>query len=157
MNVISVDDDLKQFTAMFGGAYSGTYQIAIRHSEYGLVGTDNLLLDVSASVTEYYPMTGSIYGGTLLTITGNNFGNTYTDNPVQISNNGGIGSVDCFVQETSDNEIKCRLDVGIEKVGGIEDTMIVFLKTSEEAVCEPKENCVFTWNSFIPEIQEASL
>ena len=152
MNVIAVDDEAKQFTAMFGGAYSGTYQIHIRHREYGLVGTDNLLLDVSASITEYYPMTGSIYGGTLLTITGNNFGNVYTDNPVQISNNGGIGSVDCFVKETSDNEIKCRLDVGIEKVGGIEDTMIVFLKTSEEAVCEPKENCLFTWNSFIPEI-----
>ena len=102
-------------------------------------------------------MTGSIYGGTLLTITGNNFGNVYTDNPVQISNNGGIGSIDCFVKETSDNEIKCRLDVGIEKVGGIEDTMIVFLKTSEEAVCEPKENCIFTWNSFVPEITGASL
>ena len=82
MNVISVDESLKQFTAMFGGAYSGTYQIHIRHREYGLVGTENLLLDVSASVTEFYPRTGSIYGGTLLTITGNNFGNVYTDNPV---------------------------------------------------------------------------
>ena len=97
MNVIAVDDALKQFTVMFGGAYSGTYQIHIRHREYGLVGTENLLLDVSASITEYYPMTGSIYGGTLLTISGNNFGNVYTDNPVQISNNGGIGSIDCFV------------------------------------------------------------
>ena len=25
LNVISVDDEAKQFTAMFGGAYSGTY------------------------------------------------------------------------------------------------------------------------------------
>lgn len=82
MNVIAVDDALKQFTVMFGGAYSGLYQISIRHREYGLVGTDNLILDVSSSVTEFYPRTGSIYGGTLITITGNNFGNVYTDNPV---------------------------------------------------------------------------
>jgi len=28
------------------------------------------------------PKQGSIYGGTLLTIKGSNFGNVYTDNPV---------------------------------------------------------------------------
>jgi hypothetical protein len=39
-------------------------------------------LDVSASVTSYYPKVGSIYGGTLLTITGENFGEEKTDNPV---------------------------------------------------------------------------
>jgi len=157
MNVIAVDDAAKTFTVMFGGAYSGKYQISIRHKAYGLVGTENLILDVGAYVTEFSPMTGSIYGGTLLTITGNNFGNVYTDNPVQISNNGGIGSIDCFVQETSDNEIKCRIETGLNKTGGIEDDMVVFLKTSEEAVCEPKENCKFEWNSFIPEITETSL
>jgi hypothetical protein len=31
MNVISVDDSAKTFTAMFGGAYSGQFQISIRH------------------------------------------------------------------------------------------------------------------------------
>jgi hypothetical protein len=82
MNVIEVDDNAKTFTAMFGGAYKGQYQISIRHKEYGLVGTEGLILDVSASVTSYTPMTGSIYGGTLLTIQGTNFGNVYTDNPV---------------------------------------------------------------------------
>jgi hypothetical protein len=82
MNVIEVDDNAKTFTAMFGGAYSGLFQISIRHKEYGLVGTEGLILDVSASVTSYTPMTGSIYGGTLLTIQGTNFGDVYTDNPV---------------------------------------------------------------------------
>ena len=157
MNVLSVDDDAKTFVAMFGGAYSGKFQISIRHSAYGLVGTDNLILDVGAYVTEYSPMTGSIYGGTLLTITGNNFGNVYTDNPVQISNNGGIGSIDCFVQETSDTEIKCRIESGLEKAGGVEDDMVVFLKTSEEATCEPKSKCVFTWEHYVPELTGVSL
>lgn len=115
MNVLSVNDTEKTFVTMFGGAYSGKYQISIRHSAYGLVGTENLILDVGTYVHEYSPMVGSIYGGTLLTITGDNFGNVYTDNPVQISDNGGIGSIDCFVQETSDKEIKCRIDTGIVK------------------------------------------
>ena len=43
-------------------------------------------------------MGGSIYGGTLLTIEGVNFGKVITDNPVQISRNGGLGSIDCYVQ-----------------------------------------------------------
>ena len=101
--MIAVDDVLKQFTVIFGGGHSGQYQISVRHREYGLVGTEFLILDVSASVIEFSPRTGSIYGGTLLTITGNNFGNVYTDNTVQISNNEGTDSIDCLVQETSQN------------------------------------------------------
>lgn len=157
LNVIEVDDTAKTFTAMFGGAYSGQFHVSIRHTEYGLVGTEGLILDVSASVTSYSPTSGSIYGGTLLTITGTNFGDVYTDNPVQISNNGGIGSIDCFVQETSATQIKCRIDSGLNKTGGDEDTMVVFLKTSEEAVCEPRSKCVFTWNSWVPQLASVDL
>ena len=69
-------------TCMFGGAYSGEFQIFIKHSHYGRLGTDGRVLDVSASVDSFSPQIGSIYGGTLLTIRGNNFGNEITDNPV---------------------------------------------------------------------------
>lgn len=31
------------------------------------------------------------------------------------------------------------------------------MKTSEEATCEPKENCVFTWNSNLPEISDVTV
>ena len=80
--VVAVDDDARTLTCMFGGAYSGEFQISIRHSHYGLLGTDGRVLDVSASVDSFSPQIGSIYGGTLLTIQGNNFGNEITDNPV---------------------------------------------------------------------------
>ena len=60
LNVVGVDDDAKTFDAMFGGAYSGTFQISVRHKDFGLVGTEGLILDVSASVTSFSPMTGSI-------------------------------------------------------------------------------------------------
>jgi len=82
LNVISVNDTAKTFTAMFGGAYSGKFNVHIRHSVFGIIDTAGLVLDVSGTITSYTPMLGSKYGGTLLTITGTNFGNVYTDNPV---------------------------------------------------------------------------
>jgi hypothetical protein len=60
--------------AMFGGALSGTFNIAIRHRTYGLLNTNAMTLVVRSEVTNVTPLTGSIYGGTLLTITGTNFG-----------------------------------------------------------------------------------
>ena len=141
LNVIDVDDEAKTFVALFGGAHSGEFQISVRHAQFGLVGTEGLILDVSASVTSFTPTSGSIYGGTLLTITGTNFGTTSTDNPVQISSNGAIGSIDCFVQSTTETEIKCRVDSGLNMTMKQLDSMVVFLKASEEAVCDPSSKC----------------
>jgi hypothetical protein len=59
---------------MFGGAETGLFQMSIRHRVYGLVNTENMVLDVSSRVTSISPKIGSIYGGTLVTITGTNFG-----------------------------------------------------------------------------------
>jgi hypothetical protein len=61
------------------------------------------------------------------------------------------------VQETSATEIKCRIDTGLNKTGGDEDSLAVFLKVSEEAVCDPNTKCVFTWTSFIPEVTSTVL
>jgi hypothetical protein len=119
---------------MFGGAYSGMFQISIRHKYYGLLDTDGMFLDVSSKVSQVTPLVGSIYGGTLLTITGTNFGTQKTDNPVQISTYGGIGSIDCFVKEISPTQIKCRVDEYMQpKADATEGEVITFLKTSEEA------------------------
>lgn len=82
LNVIEVDDAEKTLVALFGGAESGQFQVSIRHKAYGLVGTEGLILEVRSEVTSFTPNTGSIYGGTLLTITGTNFGSEITDNPV---------------------------------------------------------------------------
>jgi len=82
LNVLSVDDGAKTLNVKFGGAESGMFQMNIRHKAYGLLNTDGMLLDVSAKVTKVTPLVGSIYGGTLLTIAGTNFGTQKTDNPV---------------------------------------------------------------------------
>ena len=69
----------------------------IRHNEYGLVDTTGLILTVGSNVTSIVPTIGSIYGGTEVWITGTNFGNVITDNPVDISTNGAIGSIHCHL------------------------------------------------------------
>lgn len=147
MNVVEVDDSAKTITCMFGGAESeyGPFKIWIRHSATGLIESDGLTLDVNAYVDSYSPTVGSIYGGTLLTITGRNFGEEYTDNPVQLSTNGGIDSIDCYVEETSATEIKCRVDSNIvARDNNLAASLVVFLKTSEEATCYP-DNSVCDW------------
>ena len=96
MNVIDVDDANKRLVYKFGGAWSGSFNIRIRHNKFGLIKS-TLLLDVSANTTSIDKNKGSIYGGTLLTIRGQNFGSVITDNPVQISTLGSIGSLNCFV------------------------------------------------------------
>lgn len=82
MNVISVDDASKTLTCMFGGAWSGEYQISIRHRQFGLLYTNDVILTVGSNVTSVTPNIGSVHGGTLLTIQGTNFGKEFTDNPV---------------------------------------------------------------------------
>jgi hypothetical protein len=46
----------------------------------------------------------------MITIKGTNFGSLPTDNPVQISTLGAVGSIDCYVKEINAEEITCRLN-----------------------------------------------
>jgi hypothetical protein len=145
MNVIEVDDAAKKLTVMFGGALSGKFQMSIRHKDYGLIDCSGKILTVESTVTSFTPMKGSIYGGTMLTITGTNFGDLFTDNPVSITHSAGA-AVPCYVKSTMKTTIKCRLATkNVSKKEGEPGTMVTFLKTSEEAKCEkPKCNWSYT-------------
>ena len=77
-----------------------------------------------------------IHGGTLVTITGENFSDDALDNPVK------IGDSYCYVVTTSATVITCRQDFKVRDVD--EAILIVFLKTSEEAQCDDAL-CRFTY------------
>jgi len=143
MNVIAVDDANKRIVTKFGGAYSGKFNVRIRHRKFGLIKS-TLILDVSAKTTSTDKHKGSIYGGTLVTITGKNYGSVKTDNPVQISTNGAIGSKNCYVQTTEATKITCRIDDTISMTTGLKGDVAVFLKTSEESPCV-KPNCAWEY------------
>jgi hypothetical protein len=155
VNVVSVDDGAKSFQGMFGGAESGIFDVHVKHATYGLVETSSLSLNVGSTVTSVSPKSGSIYGGNILTIQGTNFGTEKTDNPVQISFNGGVGSVNCFVLTTMATQITCRVDDTIEKEAGSEGLVIVFLKTSEESVCDNSVCGGYTFTGNLPNITAA--
>lgn len=89
-----------------------------------------------------------------MTIQGTNYGKVKTDNPVQISFNGGLGSQDCFVKTIEASKITCRIDTkpNPKQKDAAEATVVVFQKTSEEASCV-KPNCVFTYTSTLPEVK----
>ena len=42
MNVIEANDTAKTLTFMYGGAWSGIYNLSLRHNQYGLINTKGL-------------------------------------------------------------------------------------------------------------------
>ena len=73
LNVVAVDASLKTITLKYGGAYSGTYRLSIKSEANGSIDTHPLELLVVFQITGFSPKTGSVYGGTKLTITGGPF------------------------------------------------------------------------------------
>jgi hypothetical protein len=79
-----------------------------------------------------------VHGGTLITIDGNNFSDDYQDNPVR------IGNTDCLVEYSSSTQIKCRTEPRTQQEVA-QDSLIVFLKTYEEAICGEANGCKYRW------------
>lgn len=93
-------------------------------------------------MTDYTPKQGSTLGGTLVTITGRHFGDTATDNPVKIGDNY------CYVQETSEFEIKCRIGDLDSQQAQTDAIVLVFARTTEEMSCNRDDNvadCFFEY------------
>jgi IPT/TIG domain len=82
MNVMSVDTSTNQLYVKYPGATSDTYSLKVVSSSYGTLSTSGISFIAIGTITSFTPTTGSIYGGTLLTITGYTFSTTSTDNAV---------------------------------------------------------------------------
>jgi len=99
-------------------------------------------------VTGFSPSSGSIYGGTILTITGHTFSDDPTDNAVE------IGGINCDILSTSEFEIKCRTPMRAQPTAETK-SVIVFLKTSEEAVWDVSSD--YTWTDTTAELQSITI
>ena len=87
--IMSVDNTAKTFTVKFNGAPVGSYTFEVTStsaSNYGRLDTTALSFSTSATLTGISPKTGSVFGGTLLTLTGTNFSTTLLDQAVSITN-----------------------------------------------------------------------
>lgn len=86
----------------YPGAWSDTYSLKVVSATYGTLDTTGITFIAIGTITSFTPTSGSIYGGTLLTITGYTFSNTITDNAVQIQDD------DCLVITSDLTTIICR-------------------------------------------------
>lgn len=79
-----VDSIAKTISVKFGGAVSGQYRLQVSSQLAGRLNCETLSLLVQTTVSKVEPSSGSIYGGSLLTITGENFSDDPLDNPVKV-------------------------------------------------------------------------
>lgn len=93
----------KRITVKYGGIYSGIYNVKVFSETYGMLDYSAVTLKAVGEILSFTPTQGSIYGGTLITITGRVFSTEATDNPVK------VGTTDCLVESTTSTQIQCRL------------------------------------------------
>lgn len=138
--VRSVNADSKTVTISFRGAPSGVYTVILFSSSQGRLNDQNLQITTESFVTSVSPRQGSAVGGTLVTITGANFSDDPKDNPVI------IGETHCLVEESSHDEIKCRIarrEAQDSEYTPEEVQVSVMLKLAETATtCD---DCSFTF------------
>ena len=113
------------------------YDLHVASRSYGKLESTGITLELIGVVTSFSPTSGSVHGGTLITINGYHFSNDPMDNPVQ------IGYTECQIESTSETQITCRTLPAMQEVDYTDD-VIVFLKTYEEAQCTANP-CTFDW------------
>ena len=134
LNIVDWNDDDKKMIVKFNGAPSDSYSIKVEGPD-GFIGAE-IPFTTQIIVETIEPLQGSVLGGTLVTITGGQFGSVATDNPVKIGNHF------CLVIETSDSQIKCRIQIEYTQEPETVD-VIVFAKVSEEATCQKSDGCTY--------------
>lgn len=87
LKVVAVDTTSKTITIKYGGAYSGTYDLVIKSKTEGNLDTTATQLQVVFELLDVQPRTGSIYGGTKLTITGGPFTTEEMETVVKVGGN----------------------------------------------------------------------
>ena len=113
----SNDENVPTQTGMlfvkYTGAYSGTYDFKISGKNGPLLANDHTLC-VAVEIVDFYPKSGSMRGGTLLKVYGNQFVNKEGYNIVKIGHT--IGStVDqyCYVEEVWNDAVVQDPELGI--------------------------------------------
>jgi len=136
LNVYKTDSGSREITVRYGGAESDVYSLTVHSSSYGSLVTTGITFQAIGEVNTISPTSGSINGGTVLTLTGYTFSDDGTDNQVD------IGDHTCSIIESSAYEIKCRTPSRAVKEETTEG-VYVYLKASEQAVWTTSND--FTW------------
>jgi hypothetical protein len=154
LNVVAVDTVAKTVTVKYGGAYSGTYDILVESVANGNVDTAAVQLKVVFEITGISPRTGSIFGGSKITVTGGPFTSDLDETLVKVGYKWWEG-IDhyCYVLSVTATEVTCRLPLDLNREAKSYE-VIAFAATYEESNCEMVDtdgafDCFFT---FLPAI-----
>ena len=116
MNVIDVDSVAKTITVKYGGAFSGKYDVRIKSFTNGYIDTSVTPLTVVFEITDISPLSGSIFGGTVLTITGGPFTADPIETIVKVGYKWweGIDNY-CYVISVTESQATCRLPLDLNR------------------------------------------
>ena len=92
---VGVDGSDQYLKVKFGGSESSVYDLRVRSRSYGNFDTTGVTLTTIGFVTDFNPKSGSVHGGTLITVDGYHFSTDYQDNPIR------IGYTDCLVEKST--------------------------------------------------------
>lgn len=106
--IFEVDDVAKTFSVRYTGAPKGTYYFTVTSKAYTETTTGKLAVSaiafvVDGSVIDISPKQGSVYGGTLLTITGTGFSTGLFDQVVKVSD------FYCDILTATNTVLTCRI------------------------------------------------
>ena len=100
--MVKYDSIAQTILVKYNGIEPGVYNVIVRSAIHGKFNTQAVNFTSIGIITGYSPQSGSIYGGTVITINGYNFSNDFiTDNAVQ------VGYTPCNVLSTSNTQITC--------------------------------------------------
>ena len=146
MKILSANDTF--ITAGISGGLPGLFEVNVIKTGFGNAianptSANNFAYEVL--VTGVSPSSGSIGGGTLITITGKNFVPDALDTMVTIGNE--LNQL-CTIESISETEIKCRTplknfyyDIGVPQVVIVNSKLII------DTNCSNSDNCWFTFIS----------
>ena len=131
-----------QITCKLLGAPTGTYNFFVQTSK-GHSNTQSFT--VQTVITGVSPSTGSLAGGTILTIQGGAFSTDVKQSLVFI----GDGNIACDVIASTTSQVQCRTRALTNTaISGVSQTVYVDTRIVEEAVCQDAtNNCQFTYSS----------
>ena len=131
-----------QLTCRLGGGSSGEFNVQVNRSGYGAsvaASTDSDKFEFIIEITNVSPRSGSIQGGTIVTITGNNFSTVKNENQVTI---GDSRTNLCEIITATATEIVCRTMADSSGITTGQDLRVLG-RIQEVAICNT--NCKFTY------------
>jgi len=144
--------------AVLGGGKIGQYYLTVQIQGTGYSKetiTNSSLFSYTLSITGISLSSGSIYGGTIITITGNNFSPINNQNQVFI---GDVINNLCNIISSNFTTIICQTIVAPAGALGSPQTIYVYQRVQDLAVCKISGGCYFTFDpSISPEINSTSL